>query len=57
MTPTTKMTAVGVAGAVTILAVYVLKMLTGADPPAEVASAFTTVLTFAAGYIIKEKTP
>ena len=49
-TPTPKVAAAGVAGAFTVLVVYIVG-LAGLDVPAEVASAFTTLIAFAAGYI------
>lgn len=45
-----KVAASGVAGAVTILLVYVAALV-GLDVPAEVASAFTVVVSAAAGYM------
>lgn len=47
--PTPKVAAAGVAGSVTVIVVYVAGLL-GLDLPPEVASAFTAVLAFAAGY-------
>jgi hypothetical protein len=45
-----KVAASGVAGAATILLVFVAEKL-GLEVPAEVASAFTVILSFAAGYL------
>jgi hypothetical protein len=45
-----KVAASGVAGAATILLVFVAEKL-GLEVPAEVASSFTVLLSFAAGYI------
>lgn len=45
-----KVAASGVAGAVTILLVYVAALL-GLDVPPEVSSAFTVVVSAAAGYV------
>ncbi len=53
-TPTRKVTAGALAGAVTIIAVYVAGLF-GADIPAEVASSITVLLTFAASYIVKDR--
>lgn len=53
-TPTRKVTAGALAGAVTIIGVYVAGIF-GADVPAEVASSITTLLTFVAGYIVKDR--
>lgn len=49
--PTPKVAAAGVAGAITILIVWVVQSFTNLDIPPEVASAFTTVVAFLAGYI------
>lgn len=48
-----KVAAGGVAGAVTIILVWVLNSAIGVDVPPEVASAFTTILTFVAGFVVK----
>ena len=45
-----KVAAGGVAGAVTIVLVFVAEMC-GLEIPAEVASAFTVILSFLAGYL------
>ena len=50
MTPQPKVVAGGVAGALTIVLVWVAGML-GLAVPAEVASAFTVLVSFAAGYL------
>jgi hypothetical protein len=50
--PRPKVVAGGIAGAVSILVVYGAS-LAGLDVPPEVASAFTVVVSFAAGYIKK----
>jgi hypothetical protein len=50
-TPTPKVAAAGIAGAISIILVWVLNSGVGVDVPPEVASAFTTVVAFAAGYI------
>lgn len=51
MTPTPKVAAAGIAGAVSIILVWLLNTVAAVGVPPEVASAFTTVLAFAAGYI------
>lgn len=48
-TPVPKVIAAGVAGSVTIIVVWVAGRA-GIDVPAPVAAAFTTVLSFVAGY-------
>lgn len=45
-----KVQAVGVAGAITVVIVWVASML-GVDVPGEVASAFTIIISFLAGYL------
>lgn len=50
-----KVAAGGVAGAVTIILVWILNTGAGVDVPPEVASAITTVLSFAAGYMMPSK--
>ena len=51
MKPQRKVGAAGLAGAVSVLAVWGLS-LAGITAPPEVAAAFTAVLTFAAGYLV-----
>ena len=48
--PVPKVVAGGVAGAVTILLVYIASML-GLDVPPEVSSAFTVIVSAGAGYL------
>lgn len=50
MTPQPKVVAGGVAGALTIVLVWLAGQF-GVDVPAEVASAFTVLVSFAAGYL------
>lgn len=45
-----KTTAAGIAGAVTLVIVFVLGQL-GVDIPADVAAAVTTIIAFAAAYL------
>jgi hypothetical protein len=49
--PTQKVTAAGLAGAVSILVVWGLSQFANIDISPEVASAFTTLLAFLAGYL------
>lgn len=56
MAPTTKVAAGGVAGALTILVVWILGLLHVTVPP-EVASALTVVISFATSYIVRERIP
>lgn len=53
-TPTRKVTAAGLAGAVTTVAVWALGAFTGVVVPAEVAVAATTILTVGTAYIVKD---
>ena len=53
-TPTRKVTSAGLAGALTVVAVWILQAATAIEVPAEVAAAITTVLTFATGYLVSE---
>lgn len=54
--PTAKVTAATAAGAVSILLVYILGEV-GVDITTEAASAITTLLAFAAGYLTPSHTP
>ena len=56
VTPTTKVAAGGVAGAITVLLVWILGMFNVAVPP-EVSSAFTVIISFAASYFVRERVP
>ena len=49
-TPTSKVAAAGIAGAASIVLVWLLG-LTGVEVPPEVAAAFTALLSFATGWI------
>lgn len=51
-TPQPKVAAAGIAGAISILVIYGFN-LAGYDVPPEVASAFTVIVSFAAGFIKK----
>lgn len=52
--PTSKVTAGGTAGAVTVVLVYVLNKF-HLDVPGEVGSALTVILSFVASYFVKER--
>ncbi len=52
--PTTKVSAAGISGALTVVLVYVLGF-GGVEVPPEVASALTAIVAFAASYLIKSK--
>ena len=45
-----------IAGAITVLVVWILGMFNVAAPP-EVASAFTVIISFAASYFVRERVP
>ena len=51
--PTRKVGAGALAGAVTVIGVFIAESL-GADIPAEVASSITTILAFAASYLVPD---
>lgn len=52
-TPTNKVAAAGIAGAVTTILLFIASSL-GWDVPAEVGAAIATVISFLAGYLTKE---
>lgn len=54
MTPTKKVTAGGLAGALSVLIVWALGEFGGLTIPPEIASAITTVLAFATSYFVPE---
>lgn len=56
MAPTTKVSAGGVAGALTVLVVWILGLLHVAVPP-EVASALTVIISFVTSYFVKQRVP
>jgi putative flippase GtrA len=51
-----KVAAGGIAGAVTVIVVWVAS-LADVDVPPEVASAFTTLISVAVGYFVKDAPP
>lgn len=53
--PTAKVAAAGIGGSLSILIVYGLGLL-GLSLPPEVAAALTALVSFAAGYLVKERT-
>lgn len=53
--PTRKVAATGIAGAVTVVLIYLVQSFFNVSIPAEVASAVTLILSFASGYIVKEE--
>ena len=54
LVPTSKVASGGLAGGLTVVLVFVAGQM-GLEIPAEVASAITTVIAFAASYFIKDK--
>jgi hypothetical protein len=54
--PTTKVAAGGIAGALTVLVVWILGLLHVTVPP-EVASALTVMITFISSYLVKQRIP
>jgi hypothetical protein len=48
--PQAKVAAAGIAGAVTVLVVWIASIF-GLEVPPEAASAFTTIIAFGAGYL------
>jgi len=52
--PTAKVAAAGIGGSVSIVLIWILSQL-GIDMPAEVASAITAIVSFAAGYLVQER--
>ncbi|GAB3475236.1 hypothetical protein [Amycolatopsis cihanbeyliensis] len=55
MTPTRKVGLSGAVGALTVILVWILSGL-GVDVPAEVSTAITSILMFAVGYRVPDKT-
>ncbi|MDP9456959.1 MAG: hypothetical protein M3Q49_11630 [Actinomycetota bacterium] len=53
--PTPKIAAAGIGGAIATILVWVVGLL-GLEVPAEVAAAFATVISFAAGYLKGDST-
>ena len=49
-TPTNKVAAAGIAGALSVFVIYLVGAIFGIEVPAEVASAFTTLVAFVAAY-------
>ncbi len=55
--PTNKVAAAGIGGSAAVVLIYLVHVLLNIDMPAEVASAVTALLAFAAGYLMREKAP
>jgi hypothetical protein len=54
LTPSTKVAAGGIAGAVTVIVLFILDRL-HVIVPADVGSAITVLLTFLSGYVVRER--
>lgn len=54
MTPNTKVTAGALAGALTVILMWIVTAATSLEIPPAVASAATTVLTFIVSYFVPE---
>ncbi len=53
--PTRKVAAGGIAGAVSIVLLYIVQQVFNITVPAEVASAITLILSFGFSYLVKEE--
>lgn len=53
--PTNKVAASGIGGSVSIVIIWLLNIVFGIEVPGEVAAAFATVISFASGYLVREK--
>lgn len=53
--PTNKVSAAGIGGAVSVVLMWLFKQLFNIDIPAEVAASIATVVSFASGYLVREK--
>lgn len=53
--PTRKVAAGGIAGAVTMIAVWAAKLFGNVDVPAEIAVAISTLVSFATSYLVRER--
>jgi len=53
-TPTQKVAAAGIGGALSVLVVYLIQAIFNVEIPAEVSSAITAIVSFASGYLIRD---
>jgi len=53
--PTNKVSAAGIGGSITVVILFVVKSVWHVDIPAEVGAAIATVISFASGYLVREK--
>jgi hypothetical protein len=57
MVPTQKVTTAGAAGALVTIVVWLVGAFTSVEVPGEVAAALTTIVAFAAAYLVRETRP
>lgn len=55
--PTPKVAAAGIGGALSVILIYLVRVLLNTELPAEVAASVATVLAFGAGYLKKDERP
>lgn len=53
--PTAKVAAAGIGGSISVVIIYLVKVLFGLDLPGEVASAVTAIVAFTTGYFFRER--
>lgn len=53
--PTNKVAASGIGGSISVVLIYLVKTIFNIDIPSEVAAAVATVVSFASGYLVREK--
>ena len=53
--PTAKVSAAGVGGSISVVLIWLVSTLFNTEIPPEVAAALATVVSFASGYIVREK--
>lgn len=53
--PTRKVAAGGIGGAISIVIIYLIQALFGVELPGEVASAVTLLISFGSSYIVREE--
>lgn len=55
LTPSAKVTAAALAGALTAVVVWIVTATSGVDVPPEVAAALTTILAVAVAYLVPDR--
>ncbi len=53
--PTQKVAAAGIGGSISVVLIYLIQQLFNITVPAEVASAITAIISFGAGYFVREE--